>query len=301
MTTLIVGGSGFIGSETYRLLVKKGLAPVSFDKMPTNENNESWKYVTGDILDLPSVERMLSEYSPDTVVHLVGLPIIETCEKNPNLSFLLNVKSVHNTLEAMRLHDAKKIIFSSSATIYGTSQSAPIKEKDFPLPETVYGYHKLVAEQLIKSYAQSYGISYMILRLFNVYGANPITGKEVLSVFIRKALKGEPLVVRGPRKFRDFIHVDDVALAFLKAQETNGSNNVLNIASGTRVTLGEIAEMIREYFPEVEIVEEPAEDDGTGLQADISKARKVLGFESNPPETGIPSYISKYAQNRAPT
>jgi UDP-glucose 4-epimerase len=298
MTTLITGGSGFIGSETIKLLTKNQIEPISFDKLPSNNGCEGSKWINGDILNLPSVERVLSEYPIDTVLHLVGLPVVEACEKNPNLSFLLNVTSVQNTLEAMRLHDVEKIIFASSATIYGALQSDPIKESDPAYPNTLYGYHKLIAEHVIKSYAQSYGLDYTILRLFNVYGADPQIGKEVISIFIRKALKGEPLLVKGSQKFRDFVQVADVAQAFLKAHGKNGSKSVLNIGSGTKTSLGEIAQMVKEYFSEIKVTEESAPNDGTGLQADISLAKTTLNFGPVLPEIGIREHIAKYSKTK---
>jgi UDP-glucose 4-epimerase len=295
MTTLVVGGSGFIGHESLKVLAKNGVDLISYDKMPVS-SGETCKCLSGDILDLSSVGRILSEYPIDTVLHLVGLPVVESCEKNPNLSFLLNVMSVQNTLEAMRLNDVRKIIFASSATVYGVLQSEPIRENDPPCPNSIYGYHKLIAEHVIKSYAQTYGLDYNIFRLFNVYGANPKLGKEVISIFIRKALKGEPLLVKGPKKFRDFVHLSDVAQAFLKAHMKKGAKNLLNIGSGTKTSLAQIAIMVKEFFPEIEVTEESAPDDGTGLQADISLARSVLDFEPTPPEKGLREHISKYSQ-----
>jgi UDP-glucose 4-epimerase len=298
VATLVVGGSGFIGSEAVKMLSEKGQESISVDKIPSSNHCKNCKWVMGDILDFPSVNQILSEYTADTVLHFVGLPIVDTCEKNPSLSFLLNVVSVQNTLEAMRLHDIERIVFASSATVYGTSRSGPIKETDLAQPRTMYGYHKLIAEKIIESYAQSYGIDYVILRLFNVYGADPLTGKEVVSIFIRKALAGEPLIVKGSQKFRDFIRVDEVAHAFLRARDNNGSNLVLNIGSGTKTSLGIVAGIVKDYFPEVEIREETASDDGTGLQADIGLAKQILDFEPPPPQIGIREHICKYVKTR---
>jgi nucleoside-diphosphate-sugar epimerase len=248
------------------------------------------------------MERLFSEYQVDAIIHLVGLPVIEFCERNPRLSFLLNVASVQNTLEAMRIADVKRIVFASSASIYGVLQSEPIREDDQAKPNTIYGHHKLLAEQVIKSYNQSYGIDYVIFRLFNVYGADPRLGKDVLSIFIRKALQGEPLIVKGPNKFRDFVHVDDVAQAFLKANNiVNTPNAVLNVGSGVKTSLGQLAKIVKEHFPKVETREEPASDDGTGLQANISQAKSILSFEPTKPEVGLNSHVSMYAANKGHT
>jgi UDP-glucose 4-epimerase len=297
MATLVVGGSGFIGSEAVNILAKNEVKSISFDKVPMKNNSEKTRWVGGDVLDLPSIGQVLSEYQVDTVLHFVGLPVVETCEKNPDLSFLLNVVSVQNVLEAMRLNDVKKIVFASTAAVYGVMQNEPIRESDPAHPNTMYGFHKITAEQIIKSYSHSYGLNYVIFRLFNVYGADPNLGKEVISIFIRKALKGEPLLIKGSQKFRDFIHVNDVAWAFLKACSQNGVRNTLNLGSGSKTSLGELGKIVQEYFPEVELKEEPAPDDGTGLQADISLARSMLGFEPYPSEKGIRAHVSRFSKN----
>jgi UDP-glucose 4-epimerase len=293
---MVIGGSGFIGSETIKKLACNSVETISYDIIQSNNIGENNRWIRGDILELPSIERIFFEYQVDTILHLVGLPEVDSCKKNPGFSFLLNVMSVQNTLEAMRIADVKKIIFASSATVYGASRAKPVKETDPVHPNTIYGYHKLIAEEAIKSYSQSYGIDYTIFRIFNVYGADPHLGKEVISIFIRRALRGEPLVIRGPRKFRDFVHVNDVADAFLKAGVSqNVSNTILNLGCGTKTTLEQIARIVKKYFPKIEIKEEATSDDGTGLQADISLARKTLGFEPIKPEEGIDLHVAKYA------
>ena len=291
---MVIGGSGFIGSKVVKVLVKNRVETICYDIIRSNAVGEG-KWIRANILELPSIERIFFEYQVDTIVHLVGLPAIKYCERNPRFSFLLNVMSVQNALEAMRMADIKKIVFASSAAVYGTQQVDPIKETDLTSPSTMYGYHKLIAEQAIKSYSDSYGIDYTIFRMFNVYGGNPHVGKDVISIFIRRALKGEPLIVRGPKKFRDFVHVDDVAQAFLKASTKNVVNSIMNIGSGVKTSLQRLAEIVKMHFPEVEVNEEATSDDGTGLQADISLARSMLGFEPRSPEEGISAHVATYA------
>jgi len=299
MTVLVFGGSGFIGSKVVECLTKNNVETLSYDIIASNFTRQKAKWIRADILELSSIERLFYEYEVDTVVHLVGLPAINYCEKNPQFSFMLNVVSVQNALEAMRIADIERIIFASSASVYGSHHIKPIKETDEVRPNTVYGHHKLMAEQVIKSYNESYGIKYVIFRLFNVYGGNPQFGKDVISIFIRRALMGEPLIVKGPRKFRDFVHVNDVTQSFLSVIENSRINDVtINIGSGERTSLRELAEMVKVHFPNVEVIEELAPDDGTGLQADISLARSLLSFEPRNPKEGINAHIVTYARKR---
>lgn len=294
-TILVIGGSGFIGSRVVDLLIKNGTSVVPYDIIHSYQLNDKARWVQADILELTSIERLLFEYNVEAMIHLVGLPSVSYCEKNPHFSFQLNVLSVQNALEAMRKTDIKKIVFASSAAVYGYSSKVPVKESDSTNPSSIYGYHKLIAEEAIKAYSKSYGLNYVILRLFNVYGGDPFLGKDVISIFIRRALKGQPISVHGARKFRDFVHVNDVARAFAEVVMRDVSNQIINVGTGCMMTLGEIAEIIREYFPAVEVDYEMVEDDGTGIVADVTLAGKLFDFNPKDPRQGIREHIASYA------
>jgi UDP-glucose 4-epimerase len=292
MTVMVIGGSGFIGSRVLSIMAKSEVDAISCDVQQSNSS----KWAKLDIFDLPATSKIFGEYRADTVIHLVGLPAVEECQKNPQLSFLLNVLSVQNTLEAMRLTDVERIIFASSATIYGTGHAEPINEAALPSLDTVYSYHKFCAEQAIESYNKSYGLHYVIFRLFNVYGGNPYGGKDIISIFIRKALKRELLTVKGPRKFRDFVHVDDVAKVFASATtKETVSNSVINVGSGVKMSLRQLAEIVKRYFPDVEVKNEEAADDGLGWYGDISLARNLLRFSPVNPMKGISAHVAHYS------
>ena len=132
-----------------------------------------------------------------------------------------------------------------------------------------------------------------------MYGGNPRISKDVISIFIRKALENEPLIVKGPKKFRDFVHVDDVAQVVLEVSTSGIASKILmNIGSGMKTSLQELAEIVKTHFPEVEVKEEGAPDDGTGLQADISLAQRILGFKPMNPEEGINEHVASYARHK---
>lgn len=298
MTIMVIGGSGFIGSRVVEALTKNDVDTLSYDIIHSYSQNEKTKWIRADILELQAIERLFYEYDVEAIIHLVGLPSINYCKRNPHFSFQLNALSVQNTLEAMRKTDTKKIIFASSAAVYGYSSENPAKETDPANPSTIYGYHKLIAEEAIKSYSNSYGLDHVILRLFNVYGGDPNVGKDVISIFIRRALKGEPILVKGPKKFRDFLHVNDCAQAFVKAAAANVSNATANVGTGMMMTLQEIAEITRECFPNVDVKHETVQDDGTGLLADITRARNILNFSPKDPKQGIREHIAFYIPTR---
>ena len=297
MTVLIFGSSGFIGSKVVECLTKNNVETLSYDVIASNFTGQKAKWIRADILELSSIERFFFEYEVDTVIHLVGLPAINYCEKNPHFSFLLNALSVQNTLEAMRKTDIKKIVFASSAAVYGYHSKVPVKETDPTNPTTIYGYHKLIAEHIIKSYHDSYGLNYVTLRLFNVYGGDPRIGKDVISIFIKRAAKGLPIIVKGPNKYRDFVHVNDVVNAFVKVALEDVSNVTMNIGTGKMTTLQEIADMIKKCFPKVEVKCEVPPDDGTGIIADVTLAKETLDFSPVDPQKGIYNHIASYANS----
>lgn len=299
LTVLVIGGSGFIGSSIVKALADTNEETICYDLIHTDAASAKSHWIRADILELQSIERIFFEYKIDSIIHLVGLPAIDYCQKNPHFSFLLNVMSVQNTLEAMRIADIPKIVFASSATVYGNHSGKALTEDDPTRPGTVYGYHKLVAEQAIRSYSENYGIKSVALRLFNVYGGNPKLGKEVISVMINRALRNEPLLVKGPDKFRDFVHIDDVAESFVKAIDSNHSNGVtVNIGSGTKTTLREVASIVSSHFPAAKVVEEQSPDNGTGLWASMSYAKELLGFTSRQPKEGIEAHVARYSLPR---
>jgi UDP-glucose 4-epimerase len=292
---MVIGGSGFIGGRVVEILTENNVHTLSYDILNSYPMDEKTRWIRADILELPAIERLFFEYDVEAIIHLVGVPSIGYCEKNPHFSFQLNVLSVQNALEAMRKTDAKKIVFASSAAVYGYSSENPVRETDLTNPTTIYGHHKFIAEEAIKAYCNSYGLNYAILRLFNVYGGDPHIGKDVISIFIRRALKGESILVEGPRKFRDFVHVNDVAQVFKEVVTSNVSKVTLNVGTGVMMTLQEIAEITRECFDDVNVKYEKAHDDGTGLLADVTLARKIFNFSPEDPKHGIREHIVSYA------
>jgi len=286
----ILGASGFIGSLLVEALIAQKKEPLGIDIIkPKGEYN----WLIADIIAPATIERIFFEYSVETVIHLVGLPQIGLCEKDPHFSYLLNTQSVHNTLEAMRKTSVQKIIFASSAAVYRL-HNGTASESEEPAPNTMYGCHKYMSEELIKAYLSSYGIHFTILRLFNVYGQDPHLGKDVISIFLRHAKNGEPLMVKGKNKYRDFVHVKDVTKAFAASISPRSNDRIINVGTGVKATLGELADMIREAFPKTEVKYQSTADDGKGLIADNTLFRRLLNLTPVNPHDGIREHIGRY-------
>jgi UDP-glucose 4-epimerase len=154
----------------------------------------------------------------------------------------------------------------------------------------------MIGEKLLESYARSYGIKFTALRLFNVYGANPASGKDVISIFIRRAMNNEPLTIKGPGKFRDFVHVDDVAALITKIATQEGESSTLNVGTGNRVTLRQVADSVKKHFKDVRVVLEPVPDDGRGIVADTSALKAATSVSFRPPLQGIDAHIKGYSR-----
>jgi UDP-glucose 4-epimerase len=275
---LITGGSGFVGSHMVRKFSENNNVVTILDiiepKFPLNKNSS---YIKGDIFDLSSLKKVVEKN--DVVVHLVGLADSNTAQKKPMTSFQLNVLSLQNILEACRLSGNKKIVFPSSAAIYGITEDLPIKENFTPQPTNIYSWHKVLCEKMIQSYQKNYGINYVILRFFNVYGKG---NEGVIGIFIDKAKKGETIESFGPFQYRDFIYAGDVAEAVYHAVAYEKSvNRVINIGSGKGVQIREILNMVCDVFPNARWEEKRADFTMYDSIADITLARILLDFKPN--------------------
>jgi UDP-glucose 4-epimerase len=272
---LVTGGSGFIGGHQVKKFAEHNYEVTNFDVMePPYPLSPTMKYVKGDIFDPASLEKAVD--SCDVVVHLVGLADSAVAQANPMKSFQLNVVSLQNVLDVCRKFGNKKIVFPSSAAIYGITDDLPIKE-NFPLkPTLMYSWHKVLCEKMIQAYQKNYGIDYVILRFFNVYGKG---NEGVIGIFIDKAKKGETIDSYGPFQYRDFIYAGDVVEAVYRAVAYEKSvNRIINIGSGKGVQIRDILNIICDIFPNARWNEKKADFIMYDSIADITLARILLDF-----------------------
>jgi UDP-glucose 4-epimerase len=297
---LVTGGGGFIGSNLVKRLLEEGNSVTVLDNFLSGYRNNldpfpSVKIIEGDVRDKNAVEIAIKD--AEVVFHLAASVGNKRSIDQPITDAEINVLGTLNVLEASRKEGVRKIVTSSSAGIFGELKTLPIKE-DHPIePDSPYGCTKLCEEKLCLSYSKLYDIEAVCLRYFNVYGPNQRFDAygNVIPIFVFRMLNNEPIFIYGDgEQTRDFVHVNDVVQANIKAANTNGVSGAFNIASGTRVTINKLVKMIKaesSNLIRIEHVSERAGDVRHSL-ADISLAQKLINYLPLVDlENGIKEYV----------
>jgi UDP-glucose 4-epimerase len=298
---VVSGGAGFIGSNIVRSLVERGGEHVKvIDDLSSgyHTNLEPFprvEFVKASTLDPDAVREVVS--SADTVFHLAASVGNKRSIDNPILDSQVNVIGTLNVLEACREADVRKIVYSSSAGIFGELKQLPIRE-DHPIePDSPYGVSKLAGEKHCLAYAKLHDLEAVALRYFNVYGPSQRFDAygNVIPIFVFQMLRGEPITIFGDgEQTRDFVNVADVVQVNLKAAAAEGVSGAFNIGSGTRITINELARILMGLIPEHGGVRlgPPRLGDVRDSLADISAARSILGYEPAVTiEDGLVEYV----------
>jgi len=257
----VTGGAGFIGSNLARHLVLTGHEVSIFDNLETgflaNLEDVNANLVRADLKKANEVEAFFQNEEIDFCIHLGALGSVPRSVKTPRASFEANAIATLNVLESVKKRSLP-IIFSSSSSVYGKNPKLPKIEKDWLSPISPYAASKLAAEAMTLAFRESYGISTLVYRLFNVYGPrqNPDSlYAAVIPKWVLAAFNGEPLVVYGDgEQKRDFTFVDDVIeILSSSIREKHDADYPVNLAFGNPVTLNEILGVFKTYFGEVKV------------------------------------------------
>ena len=305
MKALVTGGAGFIGSNVVKLLLNEGHEVMVLDDLSSGyrQNLDSLPqaaFVEGDIRDHELVSEIMQKV--EVVFHLAASVGNRRSIDNPIQDSQVNVIGTLNVLDAARNAGVRKIVYSSSAGIFGELKHLPIAEDHPTEPDTPYGVSKLAAEKLCLVYAHLYPLEAISLRYFNVYGVNQRYDAygNVMPIFARWLLNGEPLVIYDDgEQTRDFVNVQDVAWANLLAAKAEGVSGAFNIASGTAITINHLAELMRSLGEDDVGVEyqPPRKGDVRDSLADISMAEGTLGFRPRVDiESGLTEYVAWAAE-----
>lgn len=249
MNILITGGAGFIGSHLADHLVKKHNVTV-LDNLSTGKYENvpgGADFVEGSILDVELVDKVFADI--DFVFHQAAAVSVADSMQDPQRTFDVNTIGTLNVLKTSVSNGVKKVVFASSAALYGNNPVNPKHESIILEPKSPYAISKLDGEYLLKMFREEYGIKTTALRYFNVYGprqdaSSPYSG--VISLFVKRALAGEDIIIHGDgMQTRDFVYVEDVVRANELALK-HGDGEVFNVGTGRSITVNELAERIVE-------------------------------------------------------
>ncbi|MBA4602994.1 NAD-dependent epimerase/dehydratase family protein [Thermoactinomyces mirandus] len=250
MKIIVTGGAGFIGSHIVDLLAERGDQVVVIDNLSSGKKEQvhpDARLVQMDITD-PGLVDLFEKEKPEALIHQAAQIHVNTSVENPILDANINIVGSVNILEACRKTGVRKIVYASSAAVYGNPDYLPLDEKHPVAPLSGYGISKHTVEHYLEVYSRLYGLNYTVLRYANVYGLrqDPRGEGGVVSILVDKYLNREPFTVFGDgEQTRDYIYVEDVAKANLAAL-TAGDGEILNIGTGVRTSLNQVLELFDE-------------------------------------------------------
>lgn len=292
-TIFITGGAGFIGSyvveellphQPKKIIIVDNLIRGSYENMLSFRENPIIEFIEGDIRDEALIERCMSQ--ADYCFHMAALRI-NACAANPVEGFNVMIKATFHLVEMAKKYNIKKIIYSSTASVYGLAQNFPTPETDNAYNnQTFYGGAKVWGEQLLRSYKFMYGLDYVALRYFNVFGARMDTdGKytEVMIKWLDCIHHGKnPLIYGDGSTSMDFVYVRDIARANVLALLSEVTDEAFNVGCQRETSLKQLLEILLEVNNsklEPAFMPENTVNPVSRRLADISKIQKVLGYE----------------------
>ena len=285
---LVTGGAGFIGSHLAEELVRRGDTVRVVDSLITGKRQNvahlpQVEFIEGDLADLAVARRAVA--GVDFVLHQAAIPSVPRSVQDPITSNRANIDASLNVLVAARDAGVRRVVYAGSSSAYGNQPTLPKVETMPTAPLSPYALQKLVAEQYCQMFTELYGLETVTIRYFNVFGprqdpSSPYSG--VISLFISALCEGRrPTIYGDGEQTRDFTYVANVVDGVLRAcHAPKASGQVINVATGGRVSLNHLFQTVRELVKaDAEpIYAEPRAGDVRDSQADISKARQLLGY-----------------------
>jgi UDP-arabinose 4-epimerase len=313
---LVVGGAGYVGSHTCKVLASSGFLPVVYDNLSTGHREfVRWgPLVEGDIQDTDTVLAALRQYKITAVIHFAASALVGESVTDPKKYYHNNVAGTLSLLSALRAARRTKLVFSSTCAVYGEPRSVPITENEQAHPINPYGMSKLMVERILADYARAYGFQSVCLRYFNACGADPegeagelrdpethLIPRAIMALqghVSDFAVFGSDFDTPDGTAIRDYIHVTDLARAHVLALESltgqQPESHVYNLGTGRGYSVKEVLVAIetitRRSLPSVLGARRPG--DPAILIADPSRAVQKLGFK---PVASNLQYIVKTA------
>jgi UDP-glucose 4-epimerase len=280
---LVTGGAGFVGGYLTRALAPDNDVTV-LDDLSTGRRErvpDEATLVEGDICDDETLETTVGE--ADVVFHEAAVAGVPASIREPVRTNRVNVAATVKLFDVARQHDTR-VVLASSAAVYGEPETVPVTEEQPLEPSSPYGVDKLAIDHYARVFAEQYDLPVVPLRYFNIYGqrTGPNPYSAVIDVFLEQARAGDPITVHGSgEQTRDFVHVDDVVQANLRAATTDEVGVAYNVGTGTSVSIARLAELVRDVTDSDSPIthEEERPGDISESEADVSRARERLGYE----------------------
>jgi UDP-N-acetylglucosamine/UDP-N-acetyl-alpha-D-glucosaminouronate 4-epimerase len=286
---LVTGGAGFIGSHLVEELLRRGESVRIADDFSTGRREnvppaDACELVEGDLADPDVARRAVA--GCEFVLHQAAIPSVPRSVKDPATSHRANVDAALQVLVAARDAGVRRVVYAGSSSVYGNTAVLPKREDMRPHPLSPYALQKLVAEEYCQMFTRLYGLETVTTRYFNVYGPRQQPGSPysgVISLFVEALSEGRAPTIHGDgQQTRDFTFVTDVVAAVLRCCEAPGvAGEVINVAGGGRISLLELVRTLQAVLrTDVQpVLGPPREGDVRDSQADIYKARQLLGFD----------------------
>jgi len=303
---LVTGGAGFIGShiverllkEDFHVTVLDNLSAGRLNNIKTHSTNKNFVFVKGDIRDNQTVEKALRNV--DVVFHEAAFVGGPQSVKKPLVTNAINIDGTLNLLEASREHEVERVVLASSAAVYGDQETVPIKEDAVLHPASPYAVSKRATELYAEFYYKTLGLETVCLRYFNVYGPRQARGPPAAAItaFVESLMYDMPPIIYGDgEQTRDFIYVEDVVEASMLAMEKKCAGEVLNVATGSQVTINRLLEVLQNVMNKEHIKPVYADKRRSDLCrscGDTTNVRRILNFR---PKISIRQGLVKFVEH----
>ncbi|MUL38739.1 NAD-dependent epimerase/dehydratase family protein [Gloeocapsopsis dulcis] len=303
MHFIVTGGAGFIGSHVTEQLLSEGHTVTVVDNLTTGNLQNLPKHPRLKFLQKDVFMCQPKDFAAriDGIAHLAAIPSVTESWLRPLEAHHHNLSTMIAVIQLCQVLNIPRLVFASSAAVYGKQSYLPISEHQDTCPISPYGLQKLVCEQYASLFAKQLGFSFVALRMFNVFGLRQLPSSQysgVISVFVSAMQQGLPITIYGDgTQTRDFIYVKDVAIAFAKALTiplAPGSYLTCNLGTGKATSLVQLVDILKACFPQWKAearfsLSRPG--DIQHSQADISRANLLLGFS---PQWSVQSSINLF-------